>query len=106
MLLILVFIAFLTLCTIIISSLFFLAAGKIFRVSQLTYKKALSICLLILLSGFFLRIATALFYAFGIEKDLIGIFAGIAGFLIAIWIIKKRVSITTFRSAGEPVGRN
>ena len=96
----LILLTILLLIGILINSLFFLAAGKIFRVSQLTYKKALSICLLILLSVFLLRIATALFYAIGTGKNLVEILAGIASFLIAIWIIKKKVNITTFRSVG------
>ncbi len=100
MFVILVFIAFITLCIIIVNPLFLLAGGRIFRVSQLTYKKALSTWLLILLFVVLLRIAAALFYALGIGKVSIEILTGIAAFLIAMWIIKRRFNTTMFRSIG------
>ena len=98
MLVILLFITFFALFIIIINSLSFLAGGKIFKVSQLTYKKALSTCLFILLSAFLLRIVTGLFYAFGIERGLIESLNGIAVFIVGMLIIKKRFNTKILRS--------
>jgi len=82
----------------LLGPLFLLAGGKIFKVDDLNFKKALVANLLLLLVGVLVIIVRL---SLGMpENSLVNILTLLAAFLIAIWIIKRRFKTTIPRSIG------
>ena len=100
MLTIFAFIFLLIFSIVIFIPLIWVLCGKVFKIDNLTFKKALVTCLIISLVGVIFELIIPLLNLLGINNIFIYFFTTLTCLIITIWIIKKKFNTTVFRSIG------
>jgi len=80
--------------------LIWVLCGKIFKIDNLTFKKALVTCFIISLVGVIFELIVPLLNLLGITNIFIYFFTTVTCLIITIWIIKKKFDTTVPRSIG------
>lgn len=100
MLTIFAFIFLLIFSIVIFIPLLWVLCGKIFKIDNLTFKKALVTCLIVSLIGVIFELIIPFLNLLEINNIFIYFFTTLTCLIITIWIIKKKFNTTVFRSIG------
>ncbi len=85
---------------LILTPLVWCGLGKIFKIKNLTFKKALITCLLLTLIGIAFQGITLGFAFFEFDKSLVGFILSLLGFVVAISLLMIRFNATVLKSIG------
>ena len=100
MFLLIFFLILLIILGLIITPVIWCGIGKIFRIDDLTFKKALITCLLLTLIGVAFQIIPLGFAFLKIRNTIFDLIISIAGIVVAISILKARFNTTVLKSIG------
>lgn len=100
MLLVIFVLVLLILSGLIITPVIWCGFGKIFKIEDLTFKKALLTCLLLTLIGVAFQIIPLGFAFLKIRNVIFDLIISIAGLVIAISVLKARFNTTVLKSIG------
>jgi signal peptidase I len=100
MILLILILVLLIILALIITPVIWCGFGKLFRIDDLTFKKALLACLLITLIGVAFQIITVGLAFLKLNNVIFDLILSIAGLVLVISIIKVRLDTTILKSIG------
>ena len=100
MLLVLIVLSLLVFSIFILTPLIWCTLGKVFRIEDLTFKKALITCLLLTVIGVAFQIIPLGLKLFSLDNFFFDLIISIIAFVVAIVILKNRFNTTVLKAIG------